>query len=145
MSRFLRFLTIGTIISAFFINAIPCGPGYISPLFDTSSAPENPYTDYASGRLGIVKPSFHRSVLIAAYKHIAGNGLSAAEQQAMIEVWKAEIDNKDFADDTIDAAVKAWVERRKEVVGKEEKTPDIYVERSYGGYDFFPNCTKNAF
>ncbi len=133
------------LLFVFLSNTIPCGPGYITPMFDTSNAPENPYTDYASGKLGIIKPKFNRSVLIAAYRYIAGNGLNAAEQQAMIEVWKAEIDNKDFADDTVDAAVKAWVERRKEVMGKEDKTPDIYVERSYGGYDFFPNCTKNAF
>ncbi|MEQ1922245.1 MAG: hypothetical protein ABL952_07025 [Pyrinomonadaceae bacterium] len=145
MKPITRFVVSFALLFIFLSNTIPCGPGYITPMFDTSSAPEAPYTDYASGRLGIVKPSFHRSVLIAAYKYIAGNGLNAAEQQAMIEVWKAEIDNKDFADDTVDEAVKAWVARRKEVVGKEEKTPDIYVERSYGGYDFFPNCTKNAF
>ena len=31
------------------------------------------------------------------------------------------------------------------MLDKEEKPPEIYVERSYGGYDFFPNCSKNAF
>ena len=145
MSRFLRFFTVLAVISTFLINALPCGPGYITPLFDTTSAPEAPYSDYAAGRLGIIKPTFHRSVLYAAYRYIAGNGLNNLEQQAMIEVWKAEINNKDMHDGSVDAAVKAWVEKRKDVVGKEEKTPDIYVERTYGGYDFFPNCTKNAF
>jgi len=130
---------------AFLLNTLPCGPGYITPLFDTTSAPEYPYEDFAAGRLGIIKPKFRRSVLYAAYRYVAGGGLSTAEQKAMVEVWKAEIDNKDFRDDSIDVAVRAWVEKRKEVVGKEEKTPEIYVERSYGGYDFFPNCTKNAF
>ncbi|MFM9903810.1 MAG: hypothetical protein ACKVQJ_04480 [Pyrinomonadaceae bacterium] len=140
-----RFIVTIVLIAVFLSSALPCGPGYITPLFDTSSAPENPYTEYAAGRLGIIKPTFHRSVLYAAYRYVAGGGLNAAEQRAMVEVWKAEIDNRDFHDDTIDEAVKAWVNRRKDVVGKEEKTPDIYVERSYGGYDFFPNCTKNAF
>ncbi|MEQ1603829.1 MAG: hypothetical protein ABL999_03090 [Pyrinomonadaceae bacterium] len=133
------------LVAAFLSSAMPCGPGYISPLFDTSSAPEVPYSDYAAGRLGIVKSSFHRSVLIAAYRHIAGNGLSTPEQQALVEIWKAEIDNKDFRDDTVDEAVKTWVAKRKDAVGKEEKVPEIYAERSWGGYDFFPNCTKNAF
>ena len=45
----------------------------------------------------------------------------------------------------IDEALKAWVAKRAEVVGKEEKTPEVYAERTYGGYDFFPNCTRNAF
>lgn len=133
------------LILVFLTSALPCGPGYISPLFDTGSAPENPYQNYAAGRLGIVKPEFHRSVLFAAYRYIAGSGLNSAEQQGLIEAWKAEIDNKDFADNSVGDAVKAWVAKRKDILGKEEKTPEIYAERSYGGYEFFPNCTKNAF
>ena len=133
------------LIVVFLSTGLPCGPGYVSPLFDTTSAPETPYTDFAAGRLGIVKSSFRRSVLIAAYRHIAGSGMNTLEQKAIVEVWNAEINNRDFRDDSVDEAVKVWVEKRKEVVGKEDKTPEIYVERTYGGYDFFPNCTKNAF
>ena len=144
-ARHTRYIATISLIFAFLSNALPCGPGYTTPLFDTTSAPENPWADYAAGRLGIVKPTFHRSVLIAAYRHIAGNGLNAAEQQALVDVWTAEIENKDFADDTIDEAVQAWVTKRKDVFEKEEKPPEIYAERAYGGYDFFPNCTKNAF
>ena len=134
------------LLLAFLTSALPCGPGYVTLLFDTTSGPESPYTEYAAGRLGIIKPTFHRSVLFAAYRYIAAGGLSGPEQQAIIEVWKAEIDKRNnHDDDTIDQALKTWVDKRKEVVGKEEKTPEIYAERSYGGYDFFPNCTKNAF
>jgi hypothetical protein len=145
MKNIARFTSTFLILVSFLSNALPCGPGYTTPLFDTKSSPENPWADYAAGRLGIVKPTFHRSVLIAAYRHIAGNGLNAAEQQALVEVWTAEIKNKDHGDNTVDEAVQAWVKKRKEVFEKEEKTPDIYTERAYGGYDFFPNCTKNAF
>ena len=35
--------------------------------------------------------------------------MNAAEQQAVVDVWRAEIDNKSFQDDSIDGAVKAWV------------------------------------
>lgn len=140
-----RLVVTVVLIATFLSSALPCGPGYISPLFDTASAPENPYSDFAAGRLGIVKPKFNRSVLYAAYRHIAGGGMSRPEQQAIIDIWRSEIDNKDFPDDTIDEVVKAWVEQRKKVELKEEKAPDIYTERAYGGYDFFPNCTKNAF
>ncbi len=145
MKSIVRFGVSFLLLLAFLLNTLPCGPGYVTPLFDTTSAPEDPYTDYAAGRLGIIKPTFHRSVLFAAYRYIAGNGLSGAEQKAMTEVWQAEIDNRSQPNDTLDAAVKAWVDKRKDVVGKEDKTPEIYAERSYGGYDFFPNCTKNAF
>lgn len=145
MRAICRFAVSLVLISAFLTNALPCGPGYITPLFDTTSAPENPYADYAAGRLGIIKPKYRRSVLYAAYRYIAGGGLTGAEQQGIIDVWRAEIDNKDFRDNSVDEAVKAWVERRKDVAGTEEKTPEIYTERPYGGYDFFPNCTRNAF
>ena len=140
-----RLLIAVILIFTFLSTGLPCGPGYITPLFDTTSAPENPYNDYAAGRLGIIKPTFKRSVLLAAYRYIVGSGLNGLEQQAMIEVWKAEIDNKDFRDTSVGEAVKAWVDKRKSVFEKEEKLPDIYVERAYGGYEFFPNCTKNAF
>ena len=98
MKALSRWLVSFLLISAFLSSALPCGPGYITPLFDTDSAPESPYTDYAAGRLGIIKPTFHRSVLFAAYRYIAGNGLSASEREAILDVWRAEMDNKDFAD-----------------------------------------------
>jgi hypothetical protein len=146
MKTFARLAVSLLMIFALLLTAVmPCGPGYISPLFDTRLAPEDPFTDFAAGRLGIVKPTYRRSVLFAAYRWIAGSGLNAAEQSAAIEVWNADLKNKSFTDEGIDEAVKAWVERRKEAVGNEETTPAIYVERSYGGYDFFPNCTRNAF
>ncbi len=145
MKSFVRFFVTLLLLFTFLSNTHPCGPGYVTPLFDTNAAPESPYKDYAAGQLGIVKPTFRRSVLFAAYKYITGGGLNAAEQQGLIDVWKAELDNKDFHDDSIDVAVKGWLAKRKEIVGKEEHPPEIYAERSYGGYDFFPNCTKNAF
>jgi len=70
MKNIARFTSTFLIVVSFLSNALPCGPGYTTPLFDTTIAPENPYAEYAAGRLGIVKPTFHRSVLIAAYRHI---------------------------------------------------------------------------
>lgn len=145
MKPLARAVTSLVLLFAFLSNTLPCGPGYITPLFDTSAAPENPYSDFASGRLGIIKPTFRRSVLYAAYRYLNGGGLNAAEQQAVIEVWRADLDNKDFVDNSVDLAVKAWLEKRKLVADKEEAPPDIYAERAYGGYEFFPNCTRNAF
>lgn len=146
MKRTFRYVVTLLLLLGFLLsNALPCGPGYITPLFDTTSAPESPFSDFAGGLLGIVKPEFRRSVLYAAYRWIAGNGMGASEQKAVVEVWNASINRKDFRDESIDDAVKVWVEKRKEIVGKEESTPSIYAERSYGGYDFFPNCTRNAF
>ncbi len=142
-----HFVLSSVVITACLSSAIPCGPGYLTPLFDTTSAPEVPFTEFAAGRLGVLKPKLRRSVLIAAYRHIAGRGLTAFEQKALVEVWNAELNRADFPEneDLVDNAVKAWVAKRKEVLSKEEKPPAIYVERSYGGYEFFPNCTRSSF
>lgn len=145
MNTLRRLLISAIILFSFLSTGLPCGPGYVSPLFDTEKVPEIPYSDFAAGRLGIVKRGFRRSVLIAAYRHIAGRGLNTPEQKALVEVWLAEMNKKDFRDNSIDGAIKEWVAKRKEALPKEEKLPEIYVERSYGGYEFFPNCTKNAF
>lgn len=145
MKNKFRFLISFLLIFAFFANIFPCGPVYIAPLFDYKSAPEDPFQNFAAGRIGILKPTYHRSVLFAAYRYLNNGSFNAAEQKALVEVWNAEFNNKDFGENDVQEAVKQWVEQRKDVAGKEEPTPEIYVEREYGGYDFFPNCTKNAF
>lgn len=133
------------LLLVFILNAVPCGPAFVSPVFDLRAAPEFPYEDFASGRIGIVRSGFNRSVLFGAYRYVTGGGFNSEEQKALVDVWKAEFNNRDFRDNDVTDAVKAWVEKRKSVAAKDEKTPTIYVEREYGGYDFFPNCTKNAF
>ena len=145
MKHLTRFAVSFLLIFAFIANALPCGPAYLTPIFEYDHAPEHPFANFAAGRIGILKSSYHRSVLYAAYRYLNGGGFSADEQKALVDVWEAEFANKDFRKDDISEAVKAWIAKRKDVVGKEETPPEIYVERNYGGYDFFPNCTKNAF
>ncbi len=145
MKNYIRLIVSTVLIFAFAANALPCGPSYITPIFEYEHAPENPYDNFAAGKIGILKPSQRRIVLIAAYRYLNGGGFSDAEQKALVEVWNAEFNNKAFEEDNISETVKTWVEKRRSVVGKEPKPPEIYVEREYGGYDFFPNCTKNAF
>jgi hypothetical protein len=145
MQKFTRFFASSFLIFSIVFNVLPCGPSYISPVFDQKRAPENPFENFAAGKLGIIKPTYNRSVLIAAYRYVNGGGFTPEEQKALIEVWKAEFENESYQANDTGEAVKKWVEKRKEVVGKEEKIPEIYVEREYGGYDFFPNCTENAF
>ncbi|HMT08215.1 MAG TPA: hypothetical protein PKA82_09430 [Pyrinomonadaceae bacterium] len=140
-----RFVVSIVLLFGLLSNAEPCGPGYISPVFDRKNAPEYPYSGYASGQLGIVKPTYRRSLLFAAYRYLNGGGFSPDDQAAMIDLWQKTVDRDYPTQDNVDEVVKAWIEKRKEIVPKEEKLPQVYVERSYGGYDFFPNCAKNAF
>ncbi|MDQ3181136.1 MAG: hypothetical protein M3Q33_11515, partial [Acidobacteriota bacterium] len=145
MKSFTRFIISIALIFVFFLNGLPCGPGYITPIFEYKHAPENPFENFAGGRIGILKPSYRRVVLFAAYRYLNGGGFTADEQKGLTDVWKAEFNNRDYQDNDVSEAVKAWIEKRKDVLPKEEKLPEIYTEREYGSYDFFPNCTKNAF
>ncbi len=145
MQNITRLLVSTLLVLAFFSNGLPCGPAYISPIFEYERAPENPYENFAAGKIGILKPTQRRIVLIAAYRYLNGGSFSQPEQKALVDVWNAEFKNQSYEEDNISETVKNWVEKRKSVVGKEEKPLDIYVEREYGGYDFFPNCSKNAF
>lgn len=145
MKSISRFAVLILISSALLSNALPCGPGYVTPIFVTTAAPENPYTNFAAGQLGIISTGYRRSLLLAAYKYINGGTFTPDEQKALVELWKSDIDRNYTRTDDISPVIKVWVEKRKDVVGKDEKTPDIYAERSSGGYDFFPNCTQNAF
>ncbi len=133
------------LVLCFLTNALPCGPSYTTPVFENENAPENPYSGFAAGRLGIVSPKFRRSLLLAVYRYVNGGNFTPDEQKELVELWKAQIDHDYAQTDELGDALKAWVEKRKDVMGKEDKLPAIYAERSYGGYDFFPNCTKNAF
>ena len=145
MKNTFRFLVSTLLIFSFFVSVLPCGPAFLTPVFEYKYAPENPFENFAAGKIGILKPSYHRSVLFAAYRYLNGGSFSAEEQKALVEVWNADFNNRDYQNDDVSEAVREWTKQRKTVVEKEETTPAIYVEREYGSYDFFPNCTKNAF
>lgn len=145
MKRFAYLLSPLLLIALIFNAVFACGPSYITPIFEYEHAPENPYENFAAGKIGVIKPTQRRIVLIAAYRYLNGSGYSGPEQQALVDVWNAEFNNKPFEKDDVEAEVKKWLEARKSIVGKEQKLPEIYVEREYGGYDFFPNCTKSSF
>ncbi len=138
------------LVTVFHLNMLPkaeaCGPSYLSPVFDYSFAPERPWTDFANGKLGIIKPGYRRVILFAAYRYLNGSGFSAPEQKALVEAWEAQFNRKEPEDHNLKAAVEEWLKERKSVVGEEENIPEIYTERKYeDDYDFFPNCSRNAF
>ncbi len=147
---FAKLLASITLVFCIFFNGLPnvkaCGPSYLAPIFEYTNAPENPWSDFASGKLGIVKTTHQKIVLTAAFRYLKGGTFSQTEQKALIEIWEADFNLKEFEGNDVTEAVKGWLKQRASVVKNEEKLPAIYTEREYqGGYDYFPNCTKNAF
>ncbi len=117
-----------------------CGPSYLEPVFVFKGSPDIPFEEFTSGNVGIIRPTFGRKSLVIAYRYISGGGYSVAEQQFLIQALRG--DPPEQGDER--EAVKAWLETRKRIL-PDDKVPDIYTERTNGGYNFFPNCTKNAF
>ena len=124
--------------SAPVVNA--CGPEYITPLFVFESSPDIPFAEFTSGKIGIVRPSFGRKTLAVAYRFLNGGTFTTDAQDDLI----AALDGK-APEDEGDSAIEAWIEGRKEILKDEQALPEIYTERKHAGYDFFPNCAKNAF
>jgi hypothetical protein len=121
-------------------SANACGPSFIEPVFVFNGSPDLPFSEFAAGKLGIVKPQFGRKTLVIAYRYLNERPFGREEQKALVEALQGQAPEDEGND-----AVKIWVATRKGLLKEGEQLPQIYAERQYGGYDFFPNCTKNAF
>ena len=126
------------------VNAVApvsaCGPFFIEPVFVSTSSPDLPFTQFTNGNLGIIKPSFGRKTLTIAFRYLNGGSFTADEQKVLVRALHAKSLEEPASD-----PVKTWIAARKEFLSENEQLPAIYVEKRYEGYDFFPNCTPNAF
>ena len=127
------------------LNSMPrakaCGPFFTEPIFVFTESPDLPFDEFTNGKIGIVLPTFGRKTLTIAYRYLNGGSFTSDEQTELIAALKGKAPEDDGV-----AALKEWIKARKEILLDEGKLPEIYVERQHGeGYDFFPNCTRNAF
>ena len=120
--------------------ASACGPPYFGSIFVFKESPDLPFSEFVGGKIGIVRPTFGRKTLFIAYRYLNGGTFTLDEQEGLVNALRGKP-----PEDEGEEALKAWVSARKEVFADEKEPPTIYREREYGGYDFFPNCAKNAF
>ena len=122
-----------------YISAKACGPSYLQPIFVFEESPDLPLQEFAAGKIGIVRPTFGRKTLLIAYRYLNGGSFAPDEQNALVEALEGQAPENEG-----EPALKAWISARKEYL-HEEEPPELYTERRHHGYDFFPNCAKNAF
>ena len=126
------------------LNLVPraraCGIDYIQPIFVFKESPDLPFENFTRGNIGIVQPTFGRKALFIAYRYLNDKPFTADEQTALVEALRGTPPEDDG-----DQAIKTWIAARKELLREGEDLPVIYTERQYENYDFFPNCTRNAF
>jgi len=131
-----------------------CGPDFEPDVFVRRMRPDQPKT-FATGKLGVLLPTFPRADLVVAFRYLNGGELSAAEQQAYQptysyvdpewqQQWNAE--QKESEHDPL----AAWKTARMQYDGP---IPAVSAERSTqvqlangATYDSnYTNCNPNAF
>lgn len=143
--RFLHYILAVGLAAMMLLISVPviraCGPSYKEPIFVFKESPDLPFEEFTQGKIGIVRPIMGRKTLVIAYRYLNGGAFSADEQDALVQALKGTAPENDGAE-----AFKAWMNVRKQYLKEERNLPQVYTEKQVGGgYDFFPNCTKNAF
>lgn len=147
-SRLLKKLVAVTLAAAILSYApvsLACGPFTLSAVFTFTVHPEYPLERFASGDIGIVQPTYARSYLVVAYRHLNGSGFNEVEQQALVSLWRQRL-NYNWTESGEDAA-KQWLAARAKVPGVGD-APNIEVYRTRekpNDYDAFLNCQNDAF
>jgi len=145
--RFARkfLLILGTVLLLAAPSAIySCGPFFEETIFSFNTQPETSPEDFASGKLGILRPGFRRAYLAVAYRYLSGLRLTPEQQRAVLGIWNRNINPAAGSEQD---AVDAWNKARAEVTRMGPKTEaSLYAPASdEQPYEQFLNCTPDAF
>jgi hypothetical protein len=147
-SMWLRAIISMSLTAALFYAARPaysCGPFFEVAYFYYSKHPDFPLSRFAAGELGVLQPTYARSYLVAAYRHMAGAGFSGEEQKALVSAWDERLG--DLYQEDRGEWVKPWIDARSKVPGL-AKGSDISPYRTINTNNFysnFVNCPPDAF
>ncbi|HXW15780.1 MAG TPA: hypothetical protein VEN79_14840 [Terriglobia bacterium] len=129
-------------------NALPCAPTFPKAVFTFQRHPDAPLKRYAQGELGVILPSFARSYLVIAYRHLSDRPLSADETKGILKYWRWKLAagyDRDFKDPN-----EQWLVAREHVLGVLGVAPPVPYKQmpSHGAYltiGEFQNCGPDAF
>jgi hypothetical protein len=65
-----------------------CAPDFLRAVFSYSRHPDLPRSEFIDGRLGVLQPTFARSYLVIAYRHLNGIGMNAREREQARDYYK---------------------------------------------------------
>lgn len=163
-SRWLRWRGATVILAAALVLAgtdavDTCAPSSERAVFTHVPHPDFPLAAFAAGNLGVIQPTYARSYLVVAYRHLSGRPLDSAEQAGVRALWERRIGwlAPDFWDGRTDlrqdsdealatVARKNWLDRRRLVPGLPLLDRiDTYQRVKPGGWADFDNCLTDAF
>ena len=104
-----------------------------------------PLEKFARGNVGVLQPTYARSYLVAAYRHLVGETLSDTEVKGLTGLWDDRLNR--YWDESYEDWLKKWKDARAKVPGV-AAPPDISVYRDREKpheYESFLNCQADAF
>jgi hypothetical protein len=105
----------------------------------TQQHPDLPFDHFAAGRLGIVQPTYARSYLVVAYRHLQGIGLSTTEQAGARNLWAARVGRPASAN----RPEAPWVDAKHRHLGTPTDAPIPTGTTQH--YAWIDNCLPDAF
>lgn len=122
-----------------------CGPFFTDAIFVYTKHPDFPLERFAKGQLGVLRPSYARSYLFAAYRNLTNAAFSDAEEAALKSLWEDRLNNTWDSND--DAWIKKWLDARSKVPGL-SAPPQLHAYRNREKpheYETYLNCQQDAF
>ncbi len=111
--------------------------------FESRSFPDQPLDDFASGKLGLIQPTWARSYLVVAYRYLSGRPLDAMAQEAALAVWSRRGKGPSAGWLERDPRTE-WLARCEEILGT---GPDSQAgsTRDASPYQTFVNCGPSGY
>lgn len=137
------------------LSAQACGPDFAPDAFVRKLRPDKP-KEFATGKLGVLLPTYPRTDLTVAFRYLNGGTLNAAEQAAYTPTynytdpeWEQQW-NTQSAQQAADDPVAVWRKLRARFSGAAQavQTQKTDTTQDPGGYtqqSSYDNCNADAF
>jgi hypothetical protein len=143
----MKVLAVAAAVAGIGIVAFPTGSDSCSiappvPVFAPEHRPADLGGQFLKGRIGVIRPSYDRSYLIAAYRILNGKPLSEKEASGLFVS-----SSNGLVPPFTNASATAWLQVRNRALGG-VPLPFLDTYRSKnsdGSFAFYPNCLANAF
>lgn len=122
-----------------------CGPFFPEVIFTHTIHPDFPLERFARGELGVLQPTYARSYLLVAYRHLNGVGVDSNEDNALVSLWRERllIDEEARGEKPVDE----WLAERGKIssAGKPPELYPYYTDSGANHYYVIENCQADAF
>jgi hypothetical protein len=152
---FFATIVITTILNLVTGPVIACGPFIEQAVLTYDDNPDLPLKNFLAGELGIVRPSWHKSYPVVAYRTLSNKPFTSQQQDAVYKLWRYRIQRNVFsgADETSaqsdsqaakPTSVELWQKARSAVPGF-KSAELVQYRRIPDAYDTYLNCPDASF